>query len=155
MIIGENHQPTYTEFINLGASAELAECLCIMANQLHEKKIIVLITSIYRSNKKQQEYYEQGRSKPGRIITQAKPGTSAHNREENGKPASDAVDVAPIIDGKASWKTDGEGKSIWYTINDAAQIAGLRWGHDTYGMTYDWCHFYYDRKNQPQPRTTS
>lgn len=37
------------------------------------------IGSGFRSFKEQQDLYDQGRTKPGKIVTNAKPGQSAHN----------------------------------------------------------------------------
>lgn len=43
----------------------------------------------------QADLYAQGRTKPGKIVTWAKPGESPHNVTIGGKPASMAIDVAP------------------------------------------------------------
>lgn len=49
----------------------------------------VFLTCTYRSNEEQAELYAQGRTKAGKIVTNAKAGQSKHNR----KP-SDAFDIA-------------------------------------------------------------
>lgn len=48
--------------------------------QLCEKEngVLVLVTETLRSFDKQAEYYASGRTKPGKIITKAKPGSSYH-----------------------------------------------------------------------------
>jgi peptidoglycan L-alanyl-D-glutamate endopeptidase CwlK len=56
----------------------------------------VLITSTYRDMESQAEIYAQGRTKPGRIVTHAKPGQSWHNFRL-------AFDFVPIKGGKAMW----------------------------------------------------
>jgi len=58
--------------------------------------IEVLITSTYRDMESQAEIYAQGRTKPGRIVTHAKPGQSWHNFRL-------AFDFVPIKGGKAMW----------------------------------------------------
>lgn len=63
----------------------------------------VLITCTYRSNAEQDALYAQGRTKPGAIVTRAKAGQSKHNNMLDGKPASLAFDVVPMVDGKCMW----------------------------------------------------
>lgn len=58
--------------------------------------IDVLITSTYRDNEAQNAIYAQGRSKAGRIVTNAKGGQSFHNYRL-------AFDFVPIVNGKAQW----------------------------------------------------
>ena len=58
--------------------------------------IDVLITSTYRDNESQAAIYAQGRTKPGRIVTNAKAGQSFHNYRL-------AFDFVPIVNGKAMW----------------------------------------------------
>ena len=55
----------------------------------------------HRSNAEQAELYAQGRTKPGRVVTNAKPGQSRHNSWP-----SQAVDVIPYINGAGSWSWD-------------------------------------------------
>jgi peptidoglycan L-alanyl-D-glutamate endopeptidase CwlK len=56
----------------------------------------ILITSTYRNMESQAALYAMGRTKPGRIVTYAKPGQSWHNFRL-------AFDWVPIINGKAIW----------------------------------------------------
>lgn len=58
--------------------------------------IDVLITSTYRDAESQNAIYAQGRTKPGKIVTNAKAGQSWHNYRL-------AFDVVPIVNGKAMW----------------------------------------------------
>lgn len=60
------------------------------------ENIDVLITSTFRDMESQAQIYAQGRSRPGRIVTHAKPGQSWHNFRL-------AFDFVPIRDGKAMW----------------------------------------------------
>lgn len=71
--------------------------------------ITVLITCTYRSNDEQAALYAIGRTKPGKIVTNAKPGESMHNKILHGQPASQALDFVPLRHGKPIWGTAGDG----------------------------------------------
>jgi peptidoglycan L-alanyl-D-glutamate endopeptidase CwlK len=58
--------------------------------------IEVLITSTYRSAAEQTKLYAQGRTTPGKKVTNAKAGQSWHNYKC-------AFDFVPIVHGKAQW----------------------------------------------------
>ena len=91
------------------------------------KQCDVLIICTYRSNEEQAELYSQGRSKPGKIVTHAPPGSSKHNFTVDGKPAAKAFDVVPLVDGKAEWNT---GSPKWKIIGEVARFLRLQWGGD-------------------------
>ena len=83
---------------------------------------------VLRSSARQAELYAQGRSKPGRIVTNAKPGQSWHNYAL-------AVDICLIIDGKeASWDmiTDFDHDSIadWMEVVHVFKEPGWEWAGD-------------------------
>lgn len=61
-----------------------------------KENIDILITSTYRDNESQNAIYAQGRTKPGRIVTNARGGQSFHNYRL-------AFDFVPIVNGKAQW----------------------------------------------------
>jgi len=83
----------------------------------HEQGIDLLVTSTFRDNESQGELYEQGRTRPGKIVTNAKAGESWHNYRC-------AVDVVPLVNGKPNW--DGS-DPIWQTIGELGEQAGLEW----------------------------
>ena len=83
----------------------------------HEQGIDLLVTSTFRDHESQGELYEQGRTKPGKVVTNAKPGESWHNYRC-------AVDVVPLVNGKPNW--DGS-DPIWQTIGELGEQAGLEW----------------------------
>lgn len=124
-----------------GASAQLAYRLSMWHQHLHEKKIAVLIYCIYRSPKEQAALYAIGRTVPGRRVTNAQPGRSAHNRSEGDTPASDAFDACPLIDGKPSWDTHGPALRAWEEMGRAARALGLQWGRNIQSLGGDWAHF--------------
>ncbi|MDE5525676.1 M15 family metallopeptidase [Elizabethkingia meningoseptica] len=88
----------------------------------------VRIAQGLRTNQEQAALYAQGRTTPGKIVTNAKPGQSIHNYGL-------AVDIVLIIDGKeASWDTkkdwDGDGIADWYECVQVFKTNGWDWGGD-------------------------
>jgi peptidoglycan L-alanyl-D-glutamate endopeptidase CwlK len=79
--------------------------------------IELLITSTYRDNESQNALYAQGRTEPGKIVTNAKGGQSFHNYRC-------AVDVVPLVNGKPDW--DGT-HPIWAKTGNYGKLAGLEW----------------------------
>lgn len=86
--------------------------------------IDVLIYCTYRSNKEQAELYAQGRSKPGKVVTYAKPGQSNHNFTIDGKPASKAFDCVPLVHGKPQWSNKDP---LWQQLGKIGTEVGLMW----------------------------
>jgi peptidoglycan L-alanyl-D-glutamate endopeptidase CwlK len=86
--------------------------------------IDLLVTCTYRSNAEQAALYAIGRTKPGRIVTNAKPGRSNHNTTQNGKPAALAVDVVPLRDGKSVWAASDP---VWKKVGEIGEKVGLEW----------------------------
>lgn len=83
-------------------------------------------TEVIRSAKRQDELYAQGRSKPGRIVTNAKAWDSFHCYGL-------ACDCVLILDGKeASWDTvcdyDKDGMADWLEMASVFEAAGWEWG---------------------------
>lgn len=79
--------------------------------------IDILVTSTYRDQESQNALYAQGRSAPGKIVTNAKAGDSWHNWRC-------AVDVVPLVNGKPDW--DGS-HPVWERIGELGEEAGLEW----------------------------
>ena len=86
--------------------------------------IDLLVTCTYRSNEEQAALYAIGRTKPGRIVTNAKPGRSTHNNTLNGKPAALAVDVVPLRGGKPVWSASDP---VWKRVGEIGEKVGLEW----------------------------
>lgn len=78
----------------------------------------VLVISTYRDFEKQAALYALGRSSPGKIVTNAKPGTSAHNFRR-------ALDLVPLKDGKPWWNAP---EPLWQQIGKIGQDCGFEWG---------------------------
>jgi peptidoglycan L-alanyl-D-glutamate endopeptidase CwlK len=88
----------------------------------------VRISQGLRTFKEQDDLYSQGRTKPGKKVTNAKGGQSVHNY-------GFAVDIVLIIDGKtASWDTktdwDGDKQSDWMEVVVIFKKNGWNWGGD-------------------------
>jgi peptidoglycan L-alanyl-D-glutamate endopeptidase CwlK len=79
----------------------------------------LVVAEGYRTVQKQNEYYAQGRTKPGNIITYKKGGESKHNTGE-------AVDFDFVINGVQS---NASGNN-WNFIGNLARQLGLTWGGD-------------------------
>jgi peptidoglycan L-alanyl-D-glutamate endopeptidase CwlK len=83
--------------------------------------IDVLITSTYRDFEKQNALYAVGRTKPGKIVTNARAGQSFHNWRV-------AFDAVPRRGGKPVWNTAGEDGKLWEKIGAIGESVGLEWG---------------------------
>jgi peptidoglycan L-alanyl-D-glutamate endopeptidase CwlK len=97
----------------------------------------ILITCTYRSPAEQTALYEQGRTKPGAIVTYARAGQSKHNAELNGKPASLAFDIVPLENGKAQWS---KSHPAWLKAAAVGKRLGLSWAGDWVRFK-EWPHF--------------
>ena len=86
--------------------------------------IDLLVTCTYRSDEEQAKLYAIGRTKAGRRVTNAPPGQSMHNFRFNGKPASLAVDVVPLANGKPVWNA---ADPAWQKVGKIGEVAGLEW----------------------------
>ncbi|MCB9448705.1 MAG: M15 family metallopeptidase [Flavobacteriales bacterium] len=91
--------------------------------------INLIITSAYRDCKEQDNLYAQGRTKPGKVVTNARCGQSVHNYRM-------AFDVAPVIDGKVNYN-----KADWEAIGQIGESVGLQWG-GRWSSFKDKPHFY-------------
>lgn len=78
--------------------------------------IMLRVTAGLRSFNEQDELYEQGRTTPGGVVTNAKGGQSYHNYGL-------AIDVVEITDeGQANWDTN------WSAIGAVGESLGWEWG---------------------------
>ena len=82
-----------------------------------ENGIDLLVTSTYRDHESQNALYAQGRTKVGKVVTNAQGGQSYHNWRC-------AVDVVPLINGKPNWDSSNP---VWLRIGELGEQAGLEW----------------------------
>lgn len=91
--------------------------MCIEFKQKCTKAgINVLITSTYRDNESQAALYAQGRTTPGKKVTNAQPGKSWHNHRV-------AIDFVPIVHGKAMWND----LETFKRCGEIAESIGFEW----------------------------
>jgi len=100
------------------------------------KGIDLLIYCTLRSNEEQTALYSIGRTKEGKIVTNARAGESAHNPNELGK--SSAYDCCPMIAGKPMWDAD---HPAWRIVGACGEEAGLVWAGRWTGKLKEQCHF--------------
>jgi len=96
----------------------------------------LLIYCTRRDNKEQDELYAIGRTKPGKIVTNARAGDSAHNPNEKGKAS--AYDCCPTIHGKPIWDTKNP---AWAIVGKNGEEAGLVWSGRWTGKLRETAHF--------------
>ncbi len=90
------------------------------------------VTFTYRSNETQDALYAQGRTKPGRIVTNARAGSSFHNYRL-------AYDATPqCLLALPNWGDtpahQHETDRIWALYGKLAKAQGLRWGGDFHSI---------------------
>ncbi len=117
------------------------------AEELLELNTAIHITQALRTFKEQAGIYAQGRTRPGKIVTNAKPGQSFHNYGL-------AFDIALNIDGKIPWIVNDD----WLMVADVLKKWGFKWGGDfvklkdyphfemTFGLTWRQCFLRHNQK---------
>lgn len=80
------------------------------------KGIDVLFTCTYRDSESQAALYAQGRTAPGKKVTNAKPGQSFHEYRV-------AFDFVPIVNGKPQWNDT----ATFEKCGAIAEACGLEW----------------------------
>lgn len=86
--------------------------------RMADQGITLEVVQGLRTAKEQNELYAQGRSKPGRKVTNAKAWQSFHNY-------GIAVDLCPFVDGKPQWDAP---RKVWNAIGAEAERLHLEWG---------------------------
>jgi peptidoglycan LD-endopeptidase CwlK len=83
-----------------------------------EQGITIIVTSGTRTYEEQDGLYEQGRTKPGRIVTNARGGYSNHNH-------GIAFDVTIFANGQPIWESPN-----YKALGAIGRSLGLTWGGD-------------------------
>lgn len=112
-----------------------------LMERANQKGIPILISDGFRSIEEQNKLYEQGRSQPGKIVTNARGGESLHN-------FGLAIDFALLNkEGIAIWDMEYDGnqnsKQDWLEVVDLAKDLGFEWGGDWPGFK-DYPHLQMD-----------
>lgn len=104
-----------------GINPQVKEYALELIRRAYGEGIYVQISSGYRSNAEQQKLYNQGRTTPGNIVTNARPGQSVHNYGL-------AIDFFLVSD---------DGNTALWTVNDKwkrvaaiGKSMGFQWGGD-------------------------
>jgi len=95
---------------------KVAELCRKFINACLAEGINVLITSTYRDHESQDALFAQGRTTPGRKVTNARAGSSWHNWRC-------AFDFVPIVNGKAMW----DDHRTFIRCGEIAESVGLEW----------------------------
>ena len=102
----------------------------LMHEAIKQSPHTFIISQGVRTAEYQNELYQQGRTKPGKIVTNA----DGYNRKSNHQAKSNglghAVDIAVIVDGKAEWNDLTKYKEVGEHICKVAQEMGISisWG---------------------------
>lgn len=122
----------------------LAEPVRIAAQALRklcdESGVELLIYCTLRTNAEQAELYASGRTKPGRVLTNARPGESLHNPDKSG--LAWAFDAVPVLHGKALFDND----AMLVTVGRLGESCGLEWAGRWSGKLREKVHFQIRRK---------
>lgn len=122
--------------------------------------IEVLVTCTFRSAQEQTELYAQGRTKPGKIVTNAPAGKSSHNFRIGQVPAALAIDVVPMRFGKPVWGLSGDGidndpsdddkddLELWQSVRAKFEAVGLLSASRWKGRMVEWPHFEYAKAKE-------
>jgi len=92
----------------------------------------ILIYCTYRSGAEQEVLYEQGRTTPGKIVTNARAGQSWHNWRC-------AFDFVPLVAGKPAWND----KALYLKAGVIAESVGLEWAGRWTGKLRESAHCQY------------
>lgn len=99
-----------------------------------ERELDVLVTQTRRSFDEQDKLYAQGRTAPGNIVTNARPGDSYHNYDC-------AIDFVPMRHGKPVWEASTtEDRRLWYAAGSYAEAVGFEWAGRWTGKLRELCH---------------
>ena len=100
------------------------------------KGVDLLIYCTLRPNMEQDELYAIGRTKPGKIVTNARAGESAHNPNKLGQAS--AYDCVPLIGGKAMWDSK---HPAWTIVISCGEEVGLTASAKWLGKLKEQAHF--------------
>lgn len=114
--------PTWDEVSNRRIETlhyRVKESAYTLVNLARGEDILLRVTSARRTFAEQANLYARGRTVPGKIVTNAKPGQSYHNYGL-------ALDVVEMRDGKTPiWVNPN-----WARIGEIGKALGFEWGGD-------------------------
>lgn len=92
----------------------------------------ILVYCTLRSGAEQDDLFAAGRTKPGKIVTNARAGESWHQY-------GSAVDFVPMLGGKPQW----DNKSLYARAGAIAESVGLEWAGRWAGSLKETAHIQY------------
>ena len=95
--------------------ADFAESVRLFTARLLAEGVEVAIVAGRRTMAAQNDLYQQGRGKPGAVVTNAKGGSSPHN-------FGMAVDLCPVQNGNLWWNAPDD---LWRRMADMGKEMGL------------------------------
>jgi peptidoglycan L-alanyl-D-glutamate endopeptidase CwlK len=105
-----------------GCHPELKRRVRALIDALADEGITILITQGVRTVAQQQALYAQGRSKPGKIVTNCDGVRRLSNHQVRADGYGYAVDVVFRIEGEVTWE------GPWERLMDLAEAQGLTAG---------------------------
>lgn len=106
-----------------------------MLQRAQARGLVVCIYCTLRSVEEQAALYAKGRTAPGYIVTNAKPGDSLHNPDADGKAW--AFDAVPTRNGAPMW-ADAAALRV---MGECGEAAGLEWAGRWKGRLREQVHF--------------
>lgn len=97
--------------------------------------IELLIYCTLRTNEEQADLYAIGRTRPGNVVTNALPGNSLHNPDNQGKAR--AYDAVPTLAGKPQW----DDTRLIGLMGVCGESVGLEWAGRWQGRLRESVHF--------------
>ena len=115
---------------------QMAWRLIAAAPLVLQRELFVVHT--LRTYDEQQSLYEQGRTEPGKIVTNARGGSSFHN-------FGLAMDLPFEQDGTQhpTWSTAGDDINDWRLLGAMGEAIGFEWGGSPSFPLRDFGHFHY------------
>lgn len=123
----QSHENTYESSQPQGLHPIVAERAEILRQRAASIGIIIRFTDGFRSFEEQDALYDQGRTAPGYIVTNARGGQSYHNY---GLAVDYALEVGHQVIWDIEYDGNGNGRSDWFEVAQMAKELGFTWGGD-------------------------
>lgn len=105
---------------------DLVRKINLVIQVMAEQGMIMTITpNPVRTAEMQNALYQIGRTKPGKIVTNADGYKTKSNHQVHEDGYGHAVDCHFIVKGKHTWDVP---QKWWYTYGEVCRMVGLKWG---------------------------
>lgn len=109
-----------------GVHPELVAIVLRISAAMKALGLTMIVTDGVRTVEQQKALYAQGRTEPGHIVTQLDGELKRSNHQQKADGFGHAVDMAFLVDGKASW----DERNPWALYGAMARQQGCTWGGD-------------------------